>query len=90
MAKLGISVEPTEVRLITSADDAYTWQKLPEMQHLFQKQLSKHSVGAYRELCRGVDVSFEAVLVDEPSKIAEGQSLEGGENAKVGVPCVDK
>jgi len=52
------------------------------MQHLFQKQLSKHSVGAYRELCRGVGVSFEAVLVDEPSKIAEGQSLEGVKRQK--------
>ena len=51
VAKLGIYVDPTEVRLITSADDAYTWQNLPRIQYLFQKQLSKHSVRAYRELC---------------------------------------
>lgn len=69
--KLGISVEPAEVRLLTSADDPYTWQVLPEKNHLFRKQLSKHSIGAYRELCRGVGVSFEAVLAPG-SKIAEG------------------
>ena len=62
MNRLGIAVEPAEVRLITSADDLYAWRFLPEKQHLFRKHLSKHSVGAYRELCREIDVSFEAVL----------------------------
>ncbi len=59
--KLGLSIEPADVRLITNADDPYTWQALPEKQLLFKKQLSKHSIGAYRELCREVGVSFEAV-----------------------------
>jgi len=60
--RLGIAIEPAEVRLITSADDLYVWRFLPEKQYLFRKHLSKHSVGAYRELCREVGVSFEAVL----------------------------
>ncbi|KAI0977481.1 hypothetical protein F4678DRAFT_413214 [Xylaria arbuscula] len=34
---------------------------LPEMQHLFSKNLSDHSIGAYRELCDNVGVAFEAV-----------------------------
>ena len=59
--KLGLSIEPADIRLMTNADDLYTWQALPEKQHLFKKQLSKHSIGAYRELCREVGVSFEAV-----------------------------
>lgn len=60
--KLGLSVRPEDVRLITSADDPYMWQILPEKRHLFTKHLSKHSTGAYRELSRGIGVSFEAVL----------------------------
>ena len=71
--KLGISVAPVEVRLITSADDLYTWQILPEKKYLFKKQLSKLSIGAYRELCRGVGISFEAIA----RATAESQSLEG-------------
>lgn len=35
---------------------------LPEKEHLFKKQLSKHSTGAYIELFREVRSSFEAVL----------------------------
>lgn len=42
------------------------WGPLPEKEHLFQErlfttQLSKHSTGAYMELCREVNVSFEAI-----------------------------
>ncbi|CAL8584903.1 hypothetical protein XPA_010486 [Xanthoria parietina] len=72
-AKLGISVRPEDVRLITSPDDPYTWQVLPEKRHLFTKHLSKHSTGAYRELSRGVGISFEAVLLAKapPCKVTE-------------------
>lgn len=66
-AKLGITVEPAEVRLITNAEDPYIWQALPEKSHLFKKQLSKHTIGAYRELCREVGISFEAALAPESS-----------------------
>ena len=59
------------------------------MQHLFQKQLSKQYVGAYRKLCRGVGVSFEALLVDEPNRTAEEHSLEGRGIEKAVVHCVD-
>ncbi|KAI9767656.1 MAG: hypothetical protein M1840_005527 [Geoglossum simile] len=59
---LGIPIEPMQVRLITGVDDSYTWKVLPEKTHLFEKHLSKHSIGAYMELCRGVGISFEAVL----------------------------
>ncbi len=76
MTKLGISVEPIEVRLITSADDPYDWRILPEKEHLFRKHLSKHSIGAYRELCREVGILFEAVLAPESSSAAEGKVLE--------------
>ncbi|KAK3169330.1 hypothetical protein OEA41_008713 [Lepraria neglecta] len=82
LTKLGISIEPVEVRLITSADDPYTWQILPEKEHLFKKHLSKHSIGAYKELCREVGVSFEAVLAPESSNAAEWKLLEERRGAR--------
>jgi len=46
---LGILIEPTQVRLITSADDPYAWKVLPEKEHLFKKHMNKLSIGAYDE-----------------------------------------
>jgi hypothetical protein len=46
------------------------WVPVPEKEHLFKKQLSKHSIGAYMELCRGVGVPFEAIA--QPRSDTEG------------------
>ncbi|KFZ14909.1 hypothetical protein V502_05856 [Pseudogymnoascus sp. VKM F-4520 (FW-2644)] len=59
--KLGITVDPLEIRLITCEQDPYSWQYLPAASHLFQKNLSNHSIGAYMELYREFGSSFEAV-----------------------------
>ena len=83
MTKLGILIEPADVRLITSANDPYTWQILAEKEHLFKRNLSKHSIGAYRELCRGVGVSFEAILAPASSNVAERKVSEERRGAKV-------
>jgi len=40
---LGISIDPAQVRLITSTDDPYTWKALPGKEHLFKKQLNRKS-----------------------------------------------
>lgn len=45
--------------------------------------MSKHSIGAYRELYREVDVSFEAVLMPEPSNDAERKQLMKSSRARV-------
>lgn len=84
LTNLGISIQPAEVRLITRADDPYTWRILPEKQYLFQKHLSKQSVGAYREICREVGKSFEAALKPQSSNAAEGGLLEERRGATVG------
>jgi hypothetical protein len=65
VSELDISIDPMQVRLITTKDDLYTWKTLPDKQHLFKKHLSKPSIGAYREHCREVGVSFEALSVDK-------------------------
>jgi hypothetical protein len=61
--KVGIVIEPSQVRLVTGADDLYTWKVLPQKKHLFSKNISDHSIGAYKELCEGIDSAFEAVPV---------------------------
>jgi hypothetical protein len=45
---------------------------LPEKKHLFMKNISDHSIGAYKELCKGIGVAFEAV----PVKATTGTGLE--------------
>lgn len=71
-SRLGIVVNPDVVRLIPTADDRYLWSRQPEREHLFEKQLSKHSYRAYMELCREIGISFEAIpksaLTDEESE----------------------
>jgi len=68
--QLGISIDLLEVRLITRVEDPYSWQSLPTRTYLFEKNLSKHSIGAYMELCREVGVSFEAVAKEVRKLIA--------------------
>jgi len=61
--RLGLGIDPREVRLIPYPTDPYGWSYLPERQHLFLKQLSKHNIGAYREICRELGTSIEVVAV---------------------------
>ncbi|KAK0747295.1 hypothetical protein B0T21DRAFT_277431, partial [Apiosordaria backusii] len=67
--RVGISIKPSEVRLLTSRNDGYSWKYLPEAEHLFSKNISDHSIGAYRELCAGLGNTFEAV----PSVISSSE-----------------
>jgi hypothetical protein len=61
--RLGIIVDPAKVRLQPGIEDGYEWKPLPGKEDLFAKPLSKHSIGAYMELYRGVGVSFEAAVM---------------------------
>ncbi|KFZ17501.1 hypothetical protein V501_01692, partial [Pseudogymnoascus sp. VKM F-4519 (FW-2642)] len=62
-SQLGLVILPTDVKLITKPDDLYKWSILTAGKAaLFNKQLSKHSTGAYIDLCNGVGVHFKAVL----------------------------
>ncbi|RYO14562.1 hypothetical protein AA0113_g12245 [Alternaria arborescens] len=59
--QLGFRIDPLDVRLITGHDEAYTWSYMPEKAYLFQKHLSKHSMGACIELYDEVGKTFEAI-----------------------------
>lgn len=60
---LGIHIKPCKVCLeIDNKDMQYSWHvKDPKIQELFEKQLSKHSVGAYITLADEVGRSFWAI-----------------------------
>ncbi|KAI1382491.1 uncharacterized protein F4822DRAFT_444581 [Hypoxylon trugodes] len=62
---LGITVEPAEVCLVPRTRDPYAWNILPEknevLAKIFAKNLSEHSISAYRMICEEVGNSFEAV-----------------------------
>lgn len=73
--KLGILIKLADVRLIISANNSYIWHPLAEKEYLFKNYLSKRFIGAYRELCRGVGVSFEVVPVPN-SNAMERRVLE--------------
>ncbi|KAL2015219.1 hypothetical protein VTK56DRAFT_6058 [Thermocarpiscus australiensis] len=74
--RVGIAIEPSDVRLITGRDDAYRWQVFPPVRHLFSKQLSEHNVGAFKDLCQGLGKTFEAVPRSEETSITP--SIGGG------------
>ncbi|KAJ5660892.1 uncharacterized protein N7484_000264 [Penicillium longicatenatum] len=66
---IGIKVKPSEVRLKKEDDLDYMWQiDDPSLEHLFQKHLSKHSVGAYMQLQREVGKTFRAIRPEREVK----------------------
>lgn len=70
--KLSLSVKPEDVRLITGPEDLYRWSRLVSSDHLFARHLSKHSIGAYSELYKNLEKTFEAVLNNPRDKVPIG------------------
>lgn len=68
--RLGISVAPSDVRLIPGRQDPYKWSFPSEKRYLFQKHLSKHCIQAYKEICAGVE--------DDKNAFIEAIPLDGG------------
>ncbi|KAK0701939.1 hypothetical protein B0T26DRAFT_795827 [Lasiosphaeria miniovina] len=64
--RLGIKVKAADVRLNPRLNDPYAWRILPGEEHslsrVFVKNLSDHSIGTFRLLCREIGKTFEAVL----------------------------
>ncbi|KAH8743333.1 hypothetical protein F5883DRAFT_441072 [Diaporthe sp. PMI_573] len=64
-SRLGIKIKPIDVRLNPRETDFYSWRVIQGKEELyskmFTKNLSDHSTGTYRLLCREVGKSFEAV-----------------------------
>jgi len=63
---LGITVKPSEVRLNPGPNDPYAWSVLPEKRgifsEIFSRNLSQHSINAYKTLCEGVASALKSSL----------------------------
>ena len=64
--KLGLNIDPADVRLIPNAVDQYRWGPIPGKEamfkgSLFERHLSKLSIGPLMELRRGVGKTFQAI-----------------------------
>jgi hypothetical protein len=81
--RLGILVEPSQVRLKPNPDDGYLWEKLDNKEHLFSKNISDHSTGALKELYRDVGLSFEAVANDKSHGLPNGSFTATVRNANI-------
>lgn len=67
---IGLKIEPSHVRLITPKEARYAWKvDDSSIQKIFERHLSRHSVGAYKKLCEGVGRSFRAVAVRTPNRV---------------------
>ncbi|KAH1912219.1 hypothetical protein KXW47_008428, partial [Aspergillus fumigatus] len=74
---LGIHIKSSEVRLKVEEDAPYAWHiEDPSLEPLFSKQLSKHSVGVYMQLCAEVGRSFWAVRAHALTGTTQGLSLD--------------
>jgi hypothetical protein len=71
-------VNPDDIRLQPNDETPYAWQvDDPDLKPFFGKSLSKHSIGAYMELCSAVGQSFRAVHRDEAVKVRSYQTCRG-------------
>ncbi|KAH7115694.1 hypothetical protein EDB81DRAFT_948824 [Dactylonectria macrodidyma] len=94
----GLTIEPENVRLVTKKSDGYSWMlHSSEDGYLFSKNLSEHSLSAYRALSSGVGERFYAVpfidptdmqlLLEEPQSSGPSSSPESSDDyVESGVP----
>ncbi|GFF62029.1 ferric reductase transmembrane component 3 [Aspergillus udagawae] len=74
--RLGIHIKSSDVRLKVEEGAPYAWHiEDPSLEPLFNKQLSKHSVGVYMHLCAEVGRSFWAIRADTATSTALDPSL---------------
>ncbi|KAK5308901.1 hypothetical protein LTR70_010751 [Exophiala xenobiotica] len=85
--QLGLDVDPAEVRLVPGPADPYAWQYGPEQEHLFRKQLSKHTVSAYRQICQHLGHAIQAVLHDgQPVRSSTPRDVDSGKCSRFPPP----
>ncbi|KAH8430174.1 uncharacterized protein LDX57_007844 [Aspergillus melleus] len=59
--RLGLRINPNEVRLQPAPQDGYIWSVTDSKAHLLETPLSNGTVGLYEEICRELGRSLEAV-----------------------------
>ncbi|KAH8430117.1 uncharacterized protein LDX57_007795 [Aspergillus melleus] len=78
--RLGLRIDPNEVRLQPAPQDGYVWSVTDSKAHLLETPLSNGTVGLYEEICRALGHSLEAV---RPAVLqADHDDLELNENTE--------
>lgn len=82
-SQLGLEVDPAQVRLIPAEEDPYEWNVQAGYENLFEKHLSKLSIGPLMRLCRGIGIFFHAArpnarkaLPNTPSEFSSTADIE--------------
>ncbi|KAK1849361.1 hypothetical protein CCHR01_08038 [Colletotrichum chrysophilum] len=74
--RLGIKLDPGQVRLNPSNDDCYSWKLLVDDHlYLFERNLSDQTIGVYKDLCNLVGQVFEAVPREPSGSMSSGFSF---------------
>jgi hypothetical protein len=76
--RLGLLIEPAQVRLVPGLNDAYCWRYPPRLRRFFKRNMSDQTVGVYKALCREVEVtkSIKAVERDALAELGEWEPSE--------------
>jgi hypothetical protein len=72
LSRLGILIEPSQVRLRTTPDDLDIWEILKEKEYLFKKNISDHSIAVLKELYEGVGTSSLLLRGSQPKVTPAG------------------
>jgi len=48
--RIGITIKPSQVRLIPGVDNPYSWKVLPEKKYFFFKNISDYSISTYKKI----------------------------------------
>jgi len=70
---LGISFDPSEVRLKPRLSDPYKWHLSSSMENLFKHPLSKQGARGCKEILSSVGKTIKAV----PTSVIQGSSIPG-------------
>lgn len=73
---------PTDVRLVPGPDAVYEWEFLPERQHLFQKQISKHNIAACKEIASEIGKSIHATPPGVPKPMLNKHGISGNSHSR--------
>ncbi|KKY22286.1 hypothetical protein UCRPC4_g03309 [Phaeomoniella chlamydospora] len=78
--RLGLKVDPVDVRLITGDDIPYKWSCIPEKRYLFRKQLSKLNIREYVELYHLIEKedAIEAVPANHQGEFVLSAPISSG------------
>lgn len=76
--RLGLLIEPAQVRLVPGLNDPYCWRYPPHLRQFSTRNMSNQTVGVYKALCREVKVkkSIKAVARDSLAELGAWETSE--------------